>query len=404
MEWALHGKAVAKASAGKNSKLLGTKLDLALRNGQDGQTKGIPVGPDSSLLLAEIILCSVDAVMQMGMPQVAESAIRLMDDMEFFAQTRAEAEDFLTLWDTSLHAYGLALNPRKTEIVEGPVAHDFPWRVDLSQFIFRTSSSARMLANDIRSFFARAFGLARQNPDDAVISYAIARVSTLDLESAGWLAFEESMLAAVTVDPSCLRFVSYELSRAKTGGMTTNNELIEKTLNQLCSYHAPFEHGSEVAWSLHILINLGLKLDSRTARLVAQMQDNCCLLLLVDMVKRGSIFGRRPDLDPILQRAEDAHTPHSEDWLLGYEMWRKGWSGGNNFQSDPQWRELYNAKVAFYDSPSNAASPVSQQTSVKTPWNLTSAGNSSAGRLLKSSASNAAVLRGNSGRLSPNSY
>jgi hypothetical protein len=57
--WALHTKSVAKAKPNDYS-LLGNVLDLAMRNGQDKQTIGIPIGPDTSLVIAEAILSSVD--------------------------------------------------------------------------------------------------------------------------------------------------------------------------------------------------------------------------------------------------------------------------------------------------------------------------------------------------------
>lgn len=356
LEWALHTKATAKANIGKGkNKLLGTRLDIAVRNAQDGQTKGIPVGPDSSLLLAEIILCSIDVELQNSMPHTKQSAIRLMDDIEFFAQTRAEAEDFLTTWDSNLHSYGLSLNPRKTEILEGPVPHDSSWRIDLSQFTFRNAQGDKKLANDISGFFARAFDLAREYPDDSILSYAISRVASLSMSATGWSAFQSSMLAAVTADPSCLRHVSREFARAASAGMNLNKSMIEKTLNQLCIYHAPFEHGSEVSWSLHILMHLELKLDSKAARLVAQMQDNCCLLLLMDFAKSGRIFGHRPNVSPIEDRADHTLAPQSEDWLLGYEMCRSGWIGGNAYKNSAHWNELLDAKVAFFNPPSGAA-------------------------------------------------
>lgn len=367
LEWALHTKAIAKASIGKGkNKLIGSRLDSAVRNAQDGQTKGIPVGPDSSLLLAEIILCSIDAKLQQAMPQTSSSAIRLMDDIEFFAQTRAEAEELLTTWDSNLHAYGLSLNPRKTEILEGPVPHDSSWRIDLSQFNFRSSSGDKKLANDIHGFFARAFGLAHTHPDDPILSYAIARVASLSMASASWSAFQLSMLAAVTADPSCLRHVSREFARGASAGMTLNTSKIEKTLNQLCIYHAPFEHGSEVSWSLNILMHLGLKLDSRAAKLVATMQDNCCLLLLIDFVKSGRVFGHRPNIGPIEDRADHSLAPNSEDWLLGYEMCRSGWIGGGSFKKEAHWNELLNAKVAFFNPPSSAA-PWSKGNQIGSP-------------------------------------
>lgn len=59
--WAFHGKAAAKADRNSNSKAtFMNRLDLILRAGQDGQTVGIPVGPDSSRYIAELIGTAID--------------------------------------------------------------------------------------------------------------------------------------------------------------------------------------------------------------------------------------------------------------------------------------------------------------------------------------------------------
>lgn len=47
--WALHTKATAKAN--RRFTLLGNKIDYWVRMGQDQQTVGIPIGPDTSLVL-----------------------------------------------------------------------------------------------------------------------------------------------------------------------------------------------------------------------------------------------------------------------------------------------------------------------------------------------------------------
>ena len=115
IEWALHTKAVAKANlASRGSRLLGGVLDSSLRNGQDGQTKGLPIGPDTSLLLAEIILCAIDEQLQRRYPQTYDFCTRFVDDLEFSAQSQGEAEDVLSAWDSLLNSYDLSLNPTKT--------------------------------------------------------------------------------------------------------------------------------------------------------------------------------------------------------------------------------------------------------------------------------------------------
>lgn len=61
LPWALHGKAVAKANLDKTA---ADKLDRAIRRGSANQTIGIPIGPDTSLVAAEIVLTAVDQELQ----------------------------------------------------------------------------------------------------------------------------------------------------------------------------------------------------------------------------------------------------------------------------------------------------------------------------------------------------
>ena len=61
--WIIHTKTVAKSKR-KDTTLLGNLLDKNLREGNSGQTLGIPIGPDTSLVIAEIIGCTLDEMVQ----------------------------------------------------------------------------------------------------------------------------------------------------------------------------------------------------------------------------------------------------------------------------------------------------------------------------------------------------
>jgi len=55
--WAVHGKSFAKRN--RSAVHFGNLLDKCVSNGQDGQTTGIPIGPDTSLILAELVLSAM---------------------------------------------------------------------------------------------------------------------------------------------------------------------------------------------------------------------------------------------------------------------------------------------------------------------------------------------------------
>jgi hypothetical protein len=133
-------------------------------------------------------------------------------------------------------------------------------------------------------------------------------------------------------------------------GLPLDLTLLESTLDGMCAYHAPLEHGSEVAWSLYLIRRLNLDLTSETAEAVSRMRDNCSLLLLMDLVKLGNVMRPLPDMSEIVERAERPGAPASEDWLLAYEFSRNGWADPAHFISEPHWAELRTRQVGFFTS------------------------------------------------------
>ena len=126
--WALHSKSVAKQNR-NNFNLLGNVLDLIIRNSQDQQTLGIHIGPDCSLVIAEIILSAVDAAL---LSTGAVNGFRYLDDYEFGFATYSEGEQALADLQGVLSVYELHLNPRKTSLFELPEPIERPWATELS--------------------------------------------------------------------------------------------------------------------------------------------------------------------------------------------------------------------------------------------------------------------------------
>lgn len=180
--WALHGKAFAKANIGATA---GDAIDRALRNQQDGQSVGVPIGPDCSLVVAEAILAAVDVALARLQPR----GLRHVDDYEIGFGTLAEAEATLTELQGLLAEYELNLNPRKTRIVEGPIGFDEEWVIELGRFPFRGATPTGHL-NDAVAFFSRAFELTKEHPEHAVLRYAIVTAQRWTFPNDGWRTFQ----------------------------------------------------------------------------------------------------------------------------------------------------------------------------------------------------------------------
>lgn len=109
ISWALHGKKFSKVNRRLDS--LGNKLDYLIRQGQDGQTVGIPIGPDTSLVIAELLMHNVDKSLSEKLPEV--KGHRFIDDYELSFTNRDEAERAYHLLDAHLSEFELALNTKK---------------------------------------------------------------------------------------------------------------------------------------------------------------------------------------------------------------------------------------------------------------------------------------------------
>ena len=114
--WALHGKDWCKRNLHSSSfnTSLGNRLDVAVRKGQDNQTIGIPVGPDTSRILAEIIGVSIDQYVRENLGIDQTRAFRNIDDWYIGFDNAGEAEDAIATLATGCRTFELELNADKT--------------------------------------------------------------------------------------------------------------------------------------------------------------------------------------------------------------------------------------------------------------------------------------------------
>jgi hypothetical protein len=339
--WALHGKAFAKANIGTTA---GDDIDRAFRNQQDGQTVGLPIGPDCSLVVAEAILAAVDVALA---PRQLRG-LRHVDDYEIGFRTLAEAEATLTELQGLLAEYELHLNPRKTGIVEGPIPLDEKWVVELRHFPFRGATPTGQL-NDAVAFFSRAFELTKEHPQHAVLRYAIVTAQRWVFPKAGWWTFQGLIFNATTADPGILPVAIVLLERHLGAGQTVNKAAARKVIEETIARHAPLGHGSEVAWALWTAIQFDVDLPDDAAARVSAMEDDVVALLALDANARGRFAPHALDTTKWLQLVGLPNALNDEHWLLAYEANRKGWLPCGAVARHAFFSVLEQNQISFYD-------------------------------------------------------
>jgi hypothetical protein len=345
--WALHTKPTAKANRALN--LLGNRIDYWVRMGQDQQTVGIPIGPDTSLVIAELIMQRCDEELLARLPSL--QGHRFIDDYELSFRTRAEAEDAFHILDTCLSDFELALNPKKTQVLELPLPLEAPWATELKQFAFSRSSIPGQAA-DLTNYFSRAYSLHSNNLGDPVLQFAVARLRGASIDPANWALFQKLLLLCVIPEPASFPYVLEQIvTRTNAGAAPVLTEL-EEIVNTLIASHSTLKHSSEVANAAWACLALGLQLHEEAVDLISQCDDPVVALLALDCEQQGLVS------KPLNKTLWSSHMTqdalYDEHWLLAYEANIKGWlpsiGGADHVAADPNFAYLKANDVYFYDA------------------------------------------------------
>ena len=340
--WAIHGKAFAKAN--RDFRHWGNKLDVLVRNCQDGQTNGIPVGPDTSLVISELILARIDKVLS----RRRINGLRYMDDYELIFKSEKHALEARSVLQEALLEYELDLSTPKTVIQSLPQSLEDSWVVALNQF--QVSPFSSYFETEIIRFFDRAFELAQLNPREGVLKYAAGRVTKMKLTDKQVALAEDLLMQCAHVEAGTLSFVLASMLK-----YPPKNQVALKRrrtmLLQVIEKHAPQRHSSEVAWALWACIAMKLSIPRAAVKAALGMEDSVCSLLLLH-AKEIKLIDEPKDLRR-LRDEMNAAALYGPRWLLAYEANVKGWfrfRGVNDYVAqDRNFRFLKSANVSFYD-------------------------------------------------------
>jgi hypothetical protein len=354
--WALHTKQACKAAltAGKGKPSLGDQIDRALQCMNEGQTHGIPIGPDVCLVAAEVLLAAVDKELLNRCKSLVRG-FRYVDDYELSFNILSDAEKVLMELQSIMADYELTLNPRKTRIDELPKAIESNWGAELSRFAIRDSSSPAGQRNDVVALFSRAYEIASLYPEDSVLKYAVSRVQNLDVNSAAWHAFHNCVLGAASADPSTIAVSLGTLHQtAAIGKHSVFKNPLAETFESVIARHAPRGEGSEVAWALWGALAWSVPLGATAAQLVGKMDDSIVALLALDADARKLFPVGALDKQRWAAAVAQSNVLNSEDWLLAYEANQQKWLPCPALAADPIYSKMSTAGVSFYDRSRNA--------------------------------------------------
>jgi hypothetical protein len=339
--WALHGKATSRAAS--RSALLGDRLDLWMRETQDKQTGGIPIGSDSSFLIGEIIGSALDLELQKRLPSLRGT--RFIDDYYLYFDTIAEAESGLAVLHSVARQFELEINDPKTELIALPDRLEPAWKSELRNLAIRSSGQPQ--ETDLLTLFDRAFEYSKLFPTDSVLTYAAKQVLSTVITADNWKFCESLLLRSAVSEPTMLSVLSdiYDLNAPHH----TNNDALKAALESICAYHAPLQHGHEVSWALWLARKMDVEIAEDVCDKVVELDDDIVALVSMDLIENGKMTARNLDT---WHRHLKSSSLYEDHWLLAYETRQHGWNPTSQradyIASDPFFAILQSQGVQFY--------------------------------------------------------
>lgn len=340
--WIIHTKSVAKSKR-KDTSLLGNILDKNLRESNSGQTLGIPIGPDTSLVVAEIIGCTLDELVQKKFKNV--KGFRYIDDYYIYCDNQADAEKVFKFIQSIFTEYQLDINEEKTKISKSPFPFETDWSIELGSFTFRKHPQSQQ--TDIERFVSLAFKNAKNNPKDSVLNFAISILKNIALFDESWKLYQSLVLKIALTEPVTLPVVAQILVSHRT---KVEKNKVKSIVENIIKEHTPKGHNFEVAWALWLCKEFEIKLPDNVAELVFNSNDVVSILIALDLKKSGFINSTVSTSNIELDLTTESLM--SEKWLLTYEAITQGWVSKPKIKTiqDNEYFGLLNKhKVQFYD-------------------------------------------------------
>ncbi len=341
--WAIHTKEIAKAPENRNNfKLYGNLLDKAIRGSQSGQTKGIPIGPDTSRVISEILGCTFDHFLQ---EKFSLTGFRFVDDCYFYFNSQAEAERVFKFFQSLLTDYSLDINEQKTEIKKLPYPFVSDWSVQLATFYIRHNEKGQK--TDIKNFVSLAFKLTLENPNDSVLKFAIRKLIYSKIFKSNWHFFESLLFKIGISEPVTLPDICRFLLTYKKW---VNKRRLKKFIHQIIDDHIYRGHHYEVAWALWIAKSFKVKINKPQAKEIFESSDIISIIIAFDLLQ-NNLIDKSIETDHLKNEfTEDGLI--NDWWLLVYEATFKGWITPNNqnlISESPYFSKLKDENVFFYD-------------------------------------------------------
>ena len=332
----------------KQTSIYGDDIDKHLMWCQNQQTIGIPVGPDTSFIIAELLACHVDELLEKSLNQkkINHLGFRYYDDYALYFHSELDALFALSELKNILNEFELKINDDKTHIKQSHNELESEWALAIKSFYFRPSESDQK--EDLWNFFSIAFKYFYSFPSESVLRLALNKFNFVRIEKENWEFFESLIFRTGLADTGSLQKIAKLLISYKS---LVNKKKLKDFCTELINRNHYNRNDYELTWALWLMNEFNLQPTKDTFGKLFKSQCTCSSIIALDLLSRNKRI-KNFNFDSLISLISTDNL-NSKHWLLVYESTFKGWipSIPQTIITDHFYFDILRSNdVFFYDS------------------------------------------------------
>lgn len=340
--WAIHGKAFAKLNRGTQH--FGNLIDLLCRNAQDGQTIGLPVGPDCSRLIAEVVASAIDEALRTKVGIGPRDASRYIDDYTISSGADHSGNNLIAALRQAAAQYELELNNDKSAILPTSSRHDNGWKQEVRSYVPRGPSGDA----EFQHFFYLVGRICDAHPDTNVEKYAFQNARTAFILATNWTKVQSNLIAAYRRNASLVSFL-VEITLLR---QIERNDVELPKLTEFLEHRLPLlareNRTGEIIWFLFLAVRLRIQLSAPSVQPLTEIDNSMVALLIALCVDRELVVGAINFTN--WNSALSGDGLRSGMWLYAYESVGLGINPARStafIEADPYFALLHAKNIRF---------------------------------------------------------
>ena len=330
--------------SGKLANHWSDNLDTLVRNCNQQQTIGIPIGPETSRIISELILSRIDS--ELTTPESSMSSRQIfhtLDDYQIGSFDRGSIESAQSHFVRTISRYELRLNDHKTSIGEGIDFSPTNFQVNFDVLL---GKSGKGLVNH---FFDLLYSQIPRHPNSNVLGYALKQFALPLARNPEQSLVREYLQRLIFATPHQARWIlPLLLGIYRQQGVDRDVKQLLAWGVEICARRNDV---GNLLWFLYGAIFLKVRLNKDIIRQCIGMSNS-----LVDlMLFHGRSLGLFSFPVNRLRNRYMSADFQSDAWLLLYEIGRRSWDVSpafRKFQHPHDIHGLYNTlrreNIGFY--------------------------------------------------------